>query len=44
MAPEHMPELAGLIARVLIGNEAPEVVAEEVRAFRRRFRTLRFVR
>jgi len=44
MGPEHMPELAGLIARVLIGNEPPETVAEEVRAFRRRFRTLKFVR
>jgi glycine hydroxymethyltransferase len=44
MRPEHMPELAGLIARVLIGNEAPETVAEETRAFRRRFRSLKFVR
>jgi glycine hydroxymethyltransferase len=44
MTPEHMPELAGLIARVLIGNKAPEAVAKDVQAFRRRFRTLNFVR
>jgi glycine hydroxymethyltransferase len=44
MEPEHMPELAGLIARILIGNEAPELVAEDVKAFRRRFGALKFVR
>jgi glycine hydroxymethyltransferase len=44
MAPEHMPELAGLIARVLVGNEAAEAVARDVQVFRRRFRTLKFVR
>jgi len=44
LGPEHMEELAALIARVLIGNETPEAVAEEVRAFRQRFRTLKFVR
>jgi glycine hydroxymethyltransferase len=44
MGPEQMGELAGLIARVLIGNEPPEMVAAEVKEFRRRFRTLKFVR
>jgi glycine hydroxymethyltransferase len=44
MRPEHMPELAALTARVLIGHEASEAVAEDVKAFRRRFRTLNFVR
>jgi glycine hydroxymethyltransferase len=43
MRPEHMPELAGLIARALIGNESPEAVAADVSAFRNRFRTLRYV-
>ncbi len=44
MGPEHMPELARLIARALDGNEAPEGVAPDVTAFRRRFTELRFVR
>jgi glycine hydroxymethyltransferase len=44
MAPDHMSELAALIARVLIGNEAPEAVAEDTRAFRQRFSRLRYVR
>ena len=44
MGPEHMPELARLIARALDGNADPEAVAPDVSAFRRRFTTLRFVR
>lgn len=44
MGPEHMPELARLIARALAGNEAPEDVAPDVTAFRQQFQTLGFVR
>ncbi len=44
MTAADMPQLARLIARVLIGNEAPEAVAADVTAFRGRFRTLRYVR
>ena len=44
MGPEHMPELAGLIARALIGNETAAVVAADVTAFRRRFEGMKFVR
>ncbi|MFO0995416.1 MAG: beta-eliminating lyase-related protein [Alphaproteobacteria bacterium] len=44
MAPEHMPELAALIARVLVKSDAPERVAPDVTAFRQRFRSLHFVR
>jgi glycine hydroxymethyltransferase len=44
MKPEHMPELAALIVRVLKGNEEPEALAPHVTAFRRRFSTLHFVR
>jgi glycine hydroxymethyltransferase len=44
MGPEHMPELARLIARALAGNEAPEDVAPEVSAFRAGFDRLHFVR
>lgn len=43
MTVDDMPELAGLIARGLRGNEAPEAVAPDVTAFRRRFDRLRFV-
>jgi glycine hydroxymethyltransferase len=43
MRAEHMPELAGLIARALIGNESPEAVAADVSALRNRFRTLHYV-
>jgi glycine hydroxymethyltransferase len=39
-----MPEIAGLIARALIGNEEPEAVAPAVTAFRRRFTRMHFVR
>jgi glycine hydroxymethyltransferase len=44
MGPEHMPALARLIARAAQGNEAPEEIAPEVSEFRRKFRTLHFVR
>jgi glycine hydroxymethyltransferase len=44
MRPEHMPELAALIARALIGNEDEAAVAAEVTAFRQRFRKLHHVR
>ena len=44
MTPEHMPELAGLVARALIGNETAAVVAADVTAFRRRFEGMKFVR
>jgi glycine hydroxymethyltransferase len=39
-----MPELARLIAHALVGNVAPETVAPEVTAFRRRFQTLHYLR
>jgi glycine hydroxymethyltransferase len=44
MGPEHMPELAGLIARSLVGNDAPEQISGDVSKFRGRFKTMRFVR
>lgn len=44
MTAGDMETLAGFVARALVGNEAPEVVGEEVTAFRRRFDRLRFVR
>ena len=44
MTPEDMPELAGLIARALRGNERPEDLAPAVTAFRRRFTGLHYVR
>jgi glycine hydroxymethyltransferase len=44
MRPEHMPDLARLIARALAGNEAPEAVAGDVTTFRRRFDRLHFIR
>jgi glycine hydroxymethyltransferase len=44
MRPEHMPELAALIARALIGNEDEATVAADVTAFRHRFRKLHYVR
>lgn len=43
MGPEHMGDLARLVARALVGNAAPDTVAADVTAFRRRFRTLQFV-
>ncbi|MFI5012570.1 MAG: serine hydroxymethyltransferase [Hyphomicrobiales bacterium] len=44
MTAEHMPELAALIARALIGNEDEAGVAADVTAFRKRFRKLHYVR
>jgi glycine hydroxymethyltransferase len=44
MTAADMPELANLIARGLMGNEAPDVVAADVTAFRRRFGRLHFMR
>ena len=44
MTPEHMDELAVLLARALGGDEEPETVAAEVTAFRGRFSELHFVR
>jgi glycine hydroxymethyltransferase len=44
MRPDDMPELARLIARALIGNEAPETVAQDVTAFRARFDRLHYIR
>ncbi len=44
MGPEHMPELAALIQRALIGNEDEARVAADVTAFRRKFRELRYIR
>lgn len=44
LAPEHMPELAEFIARVLVRGEAPEQVRPNVIAFRQRFQTMRFIR
>jgi glycine hydroxymethyltransferase len=43
MGPEHMPELAGLIAEALAANDAT-TVAQRVSAFRQRFDKLAFVR
>ncbi|MEX2501197.1 MAG: aminotransferase class I/II-fold pyridoxal phosphate-dependent enzyme [Trueperaceae bacterium] len=44
MGPDGIPELADLLARALHGHEAPETVAPDVTALRRRFDGLRFVR
>jgi glycine hydroxymethyltransferase len=44
MTADDMPDLAALIARGLAGNEAPEDVAADVTAFRRRFDRLHFMR
>jgi glycine hydroxymethyltransferase len=41
MGPQHMDELAGLIARALLGD--PLAVAEDVATLRQRFRTLHFI-
>jgi glycine hydroxymethyltransferase len=43
MTPADMPELAKLISRALTANDA-ETVADDVTAFRRRFRGLHYVR
>ncbi len=44
MGPEHMPELAALIQRALVGNEDEARVAADVTAFRRKFRELHYIR
>jgi glycine hydroxymethyltransferase len=44
MSPQDMPKLAGLIARALIGNDAPAAIATDVTDFRRSFTGLHFVR
>lgn len=44
MGPEHMADLARLVARALAGNEAPAAVAADVTAFRHRFNHLEYVR
>lgn len=44
MTAGDMEELAGLIARALVGNETPEAVGAEVTAFRRRFDRVCFIR
>ena len=44
MGPEHMPALAGFIRRALLGNDKPEAIAADVKAFRRGFTGLKFVR
>lgn len=44
MRPEVMPELARLLCRVLVENEAPETVRPATLALRQRFQTLHFVR
>jgi glycine hydroxymethyltransferase len=44
MGPEHMEELARLIARALAGSEEPLDVAADTSALRRRFDRLHFVR
>lgn len=43
MGPEHMPELAGLIAEALAANDA-STLAPRISAFRQRFDKLAFVR
>ncbi len=44
MGPGDMKDLAGYIAEALEGNRAPEDVARDVSAFRRRFTRLRYIR
>jgi glycine hydroxymethyltransferase len=44
MQPEDMPEVADLICRVLVKNEAPEQVRPQVVTLRQRFQQLHFVR
>ena len=44
MGLDDMPELANLIARGLIGNDAPEIVAADTTKFRLRFTKLHFMR
>jgi len=44
MGADDMPELAKLLARVIVHEEAPDSVAGDVTAFRKRFGTLKFIR
>jgi glycine hydroxymethyltransferase len=44
MSAEHMPTLASFIARSLVGNDAPNAIADNVTAFRRGFQSLQFIR
>ncbi|MDH5558919.1 MAG: serine hydroxymethyltransferase, partial [Alphaproteobacteria bacterium] len=44
MEAKDMPELAKLIVRALKAQDAPESLAPEVTAFRRRFTKMHFVR
>ena len=44
MGPADMPELAALIARGLLGNDAPETVAEDTKRLRAKFTKLHFMR
>jgi glycine hydroxymethyltransferase len=44
MVEADMPEIAALMARVWLKGDDPARVREDVVAFRRRFRTMRFVR
>lgn len=44
MGPDNMPELAKLIMRALKTQDAPETLAPEVTAFRRKFSRMHFVR
>jgi glycine hydroxymethyltransferase len=44
MTPAHMGALGALIAGALSGRESPDGLAAEVTEFRRRFKTLHYVR
>jgi glycine hydroxymethyltransferase len=44
MTSDTMPELAHLLARVIVQGEKPESVAGDVSAFRKRFDVLKFIR
>ncbi|MCK5274408.1 MAG: serine hydroxymethyltransferase, partial [Alphaproteobacteria bacterium] len=44
MGPDDMPELAKLVVRALEAQDAPETLAPEVSAFRRKFSRMHFVR
>ena len=44
MTGDDMPELAHLMARVIVHGEPPESVAGDVTAFRKRFDALKFIR
>ncbi len=44
MGPDDMPELAKLVVRALKAQDAPETLAPEVSAFRRKFSRMHFVR